>query len=127
MLARPFLVPSAGVVAPETWQQIDGDRTVELGDRLEHWDYNTDLTVVRTLSLDLGRFRNEAGLPERAGLAAVAGWRSTSTGLRGVAESAPIRGDSVFLEMRLAGADLGGTLRLSTRIVLSEPAEAVDP
>lgn len=100
----------------------DGD--LSLPEALPYWDYQMDLQLRRTVRVDSGRARFEAGLPGDAPLNLAAVWTSTGSSLRGPGAGVRIDGYGpveLELEIRLSGSDLGGVLLLDTALVLAEP------
>jgi hypothetical protein len=93
---------------------------------LSDWDAETLLQLSRVLVVG-GGLRDECGLPSNTDLAAVVTWHSTGSGLRDEAlfQALPHRGQfEGRLELELPGAELGGELRLSTRVVLDQDVSA---
>jgi hypothetical protein len=102
-------------VAAGHWLGLDGNELTSLPD----WDYTTAVVARRELDIDVAGLRADCGLDEAA-LAVVVLWRSTRTGLHGAIAGGDVdEGRSTsLLEVDLEGLELGGTLHLTTRIVL---------
>lgn len=100
-----------------------------LPDMLATWDYATDLQLERTVDVDLGLVREEAGLPESVPLALGALWASDNH-LRGAGSIRKLEADEptsrVTLELVLEGWDLGETLTLDTELFLLDDLEVPD-
>ncbi|WP_229818970.1 hypothetical protein [Streptomyces lateritius] len=89
---------------------------------LPHWDYNTDLTLRRTVHVDLDRARAQSGLPGNALLMLSTVWTATGSNLSGPAQHLRLSEGGVQdieIGFRLSGADLGGLLLLDTALVLA--------
>src|SRR4051794_28739604 len=70
--ALPYLSPPAAAIDPGPWLQ----NGAPLPDTLPHWDPNTRLRMIRSVTLDLATIRRTAELPDDATLALVPHWRS---------------------------------------------------
>ncbi|WP_206660163.1 MULTISPECIES: hypothetical protein [unclassified Streptomyces] len=119
----PYRVPAEDVVTPEPWRLVVEDGEVTLPDALPDWDYQMDLHLRRTVRIDLDRTRRQTGLPDDAALMLSAVWTATGSNLSGPAQHLlmPEAGvNSLELDVRLSGADLGGLLLLDTALVLAE-------
>ena len=125
----PHAVADAGSVNAGPWWLETRDGPVELGDSLPHWDYSTDLTIVRLLTLDAEAVSASCRLINGDRLACVATWRSTATGLRALAATATVEPSDAPLELRarLRGADLGGVLILETQLLLAGVSRSDHP
>lgn len=121
--ALPYRRPSEDVVHAHSWILVTEDGDIALPEALPHWDYQMDLQLRRTVHVDPGRVKAEAGLPPDAPLALAAVWTSTGSSLRGPAATVEVHGaEPVELELgtQLSGSDLGGVLLLDTALVLAE-------
>ena len=90
---------------------------------LTSWDYSTDLTFRREVVIDQGVFDDETGLARGdAVLELVIQWRVSTTMLTGIAYRKELTDDSTLIaaEFALNGYDLGGTLLLTTVIMLRD-------
>ncbi|MFI6489449.1 hypothetical protein [Streptomyces sp. NPDC050564] len=99
----------------------DGD--VDMPEALPDWDYQMDLHLRRTVRVDLDRARSQSGLPSDAALILAAVWTATGSNLSGPAQHLRLTTggtNTVELDVRLRGADLGGLLLLDTALVLAE-------
>jgi hypothetical protein len=100
---------------------VVGGNVEKLPDELSDWDYDTTLALRRQLRIDGLRARRSCGLPPDAQVRVSVVWSSTSSGLRGRAQSATVPAqDGVELEIafELAGGELGGRLGLETVLTL---------
>lgn len=117
----PYLKPSADAVKPTPWRMISLGQDPFLPNVLPDWEPGTDLHLVRTLVVDPAQVRNACGLPADAPLRAGVAWHCKETTLRGrgavvnLASSGEMR---VPLELKIAGLDLAGTLRIRSMLVL---------
>ncbi|MCX4981108.1 hypothetical protein [Streptomyces sp. NBC_00572] len=92
-------------------------------DALPHWDYGMDLTLLRTVRVDLDRARAQCGLPRNTALTLATVWTATGSHLSGPGHRVRLTEvgmSTVEMEVRLSGTDLGGLLLLDTALVLSE-------
>jgi hypothetical protein len=119
----PYRIPAEDVVTPEPWRLVVEDGEVTLPEALPDWDYQMDMHLRRTVRIDLDRTRRQTGLPDDAALMLCAVWTATGSNLSGPAQHMllPEAGvNSMELDVRLSGVDLGGLLLLDTALVLAE-------
>jgi len=119
----PYRVPPEDVVAAEPWQLVVQDGEVQMPEALPDWDYQMDLHLRRTVSVDLDRARSRSGLPADAALTLAVVWTATGSNLSGPAEHARLDDSGTItaeFDIVLRGADLGGLLVLDTALVLAE-------
>lgn len=119
----PYRIPAEDVVTPEPWRLVVEDGEVTLPEALPDWDYQMDMHLRRTVRIDLDRTRRQTGLPDDAALMLCAVWTATGSNLSGPAQHMllPEAGvNSMELDVRLNGVDLGGLLLLDTALVLAE-------
>lgn len=128
--AFPYRVPPRDVVAAEAWSLVTPDGEVPLPEAIDDWDYQMDLHLRRRVQVDLARARAAAGLPEDTDLLLSVVWTATGSNLRGPGRLARLSGagpNTVDLDVRLRGADLGGVLLLDTALVLAERRDDARP
>ncbi|MFI9777160.1 hypothetical protein ACIHCV_20970 [Streptomyces sp. NPDC051956] len=128
--ALPYRVPPRDVVAAEAWSLVTPDGEVPLPEAIDDWDYQMDLHLRRRVRVDLSRARATAGLPEDTDLLLSVVWTATGSNLRGPGRLARLSGagpNTVDLDVRLRGADLGGVLLLDTALVLAERRDDARP
>ncbi|MFK4089344.1 hypothetical protein ACI2LF_34850 [Kribbella sp. NPDC020789] len=97
------------------------DEQVPLPDHLPDWDYRTDLHLRRSVQVDVEALRVGAALPTDAPIALAVVWTATGSGLRSSSCRIPMKAvdsESLHVDVRIAGADLGGLLVLETVVVL---------
>jgi hypothetical protein len=127
IVALPYLTADPNRVAPGAWIGTDGQRV----DLLPDWDYGTEVRVTRALEIDLEGVREDCSLERSARLAITVVWRATRTAARGAlpATVLPAAADHWAGEIRLQldGAELGGELRLMTRLVLATVGNEPQP
>ncbi|OAH13402.1 hypothetical protein [Streptomyces jeddahensis] len=119
----PYRIPSEDVLTAQKWLLVTEDGEVTMPEALPDWDYQMDLHLRRTVSVDLDRARVQSGLPTDAALMLAAVWTATGSNLSGPAQHVRlVEGGTrkVELDIRLKGADLGGLLLLDTALVLAE-------
>jgi hypothetical protein len=119
IVALPYLTPGASRIAAGEWIGSHGERV----DLIPDWDYGTEVRISRAVDLDIAGIRSDCALEGRGRLALTVVWRSTKTGMRGampaimLPDTADHWGGEISL--RLEGAELGGELRLNTRLLLA--------
>lgn len=121
--ALPYRVPAEEVVRAEPWVLDTEDGELPMPEALPEWDYQMDLHLRRSVHIDLARARAESGLPADTALTLATVWTATGSNLRGSACRVHLGAsgsETVELDARLRGTDLGGVLRLDTAMVLSE-------
>ncbi|MFJ8779994.1 hypothetical protein [Streptomyces sp. NPDC102476] len=119
----PYRVPSEDVVTAEPWLLVTEDGEVPMPEALPDWDYQMDLHLRRTVSVDLDRARSQSGLATDAALTLAVVWTATGSNLSGPAEHARLDDNGTIIaefDIVLRGADLGGLLALDTALVLAE-------
>ena len=119
----PYRIPSEDVVRCEPWALVTEDGESAMPEALPDWDYRMDLHLHRTVRVDLDRARSQTNLPTDAALMLSAVWTATGSNLSGPAMHVRLTGggtETVALDVRLPGADLGGLLLLDTALVLAE-------
>ncbi|MGW4764106.1 hypothetical protein ACWEPD_20765 [Streptomyces pseudogriseolus] len=119
----PYRVPAEDVVSAETWRLVVEDGEVPLPEAMPDWDYQMDLSLRRTVRVDLARARRQSGLPDDTPLVLSAVWTATGSNLSGPAQQIPMPAyaDGIAeFDFRLRGADLGGLLLLDTALLLAE-------
>ncbi|MFC8200622.1 hypothetical protein ACFUTV_35295 [Streptomyces sp. NPDC057298] len=119
----PYRVPPEDVVTTEPWLLVTEDGDVPMPEALPDWDYQMDLHLRRTVSVDLDRARSRSGLPTDAALTLAVVWTATGSNLSGPAEHARLVESGTItaeFDIVLRGADLGGLLALDTALVLAE-------
>jgi len=125
----PFLRIPAGVVDPGPWHL--GDEHEALGDRLEHWDPDTELVLQRQLVVDLDVVRGETRVEDGCRLDVASIWRSDRTRRRGASTPVPLEEDhglvAIAVALTVPGRLVGGALELRTVIARGENALDVPP
>lgn len=124
----PFLVPSAETIKAGAWMLQDEEGLRELPDHLPFWDYQTDLDVERTVEIRADEVRTQTALPASTALQVVVEWYASASQSAGLAcRETVVDGRQITLKARLRGVDLGGRLRLSTRLVLGSDTGEAEP
>ena len=126
----PYIRPNHGVFAAP-WQQRVPGGVEALPRELPYWDYNTDVPLIRTLTIDLDAVFEQCGLADDAQVSIVALWRSTGSGMRALADRQIVGRDwrvaHYELDFTLTGTDVGGTVILTTQLLLEDPGSTLDP
>ena len=119
-----FLRPGRNRIDPGPWfVGIGNEQPLENPDVIDHWDYFTDLKVVRTVHVDLPGMLADCGLDAGSSVSAAITWQSSWTGLRGSSVPVPLEDGENILDLKLEGENLGGRLTLDTRLTLSHAVE----
>lgn len=112
-----YLVPAADLVRAEPWLVTpQGRMTLSSPDRVDHWDYSTDLVIERQISVDASKIKETCGLDPTAAVRGLISWRSTKTLLQGASDTIDLVDGPNQLTLALPGALAGGTLRVRTII-----------
>lgn len=120
----PFAVPSPDVVDHGGWRLTGVDGEHPLPADVEHWDYQTVMTLSAPVSVDRLRALEEASLEEDSELAVLVTIRSDHTGSQRRVALIPVPPQARYdlaIEFDLEGADLGGRLDLNTFLVAIVP------
>ncbi|BDT96625.1 hypothetical protein IFM12275_66010 [Nocardia sputorum] len=123
----PYKKPSPAAVQAGEWLlSVDGNE-MPLPESYPHWDYQTTLSLRRTIKVDLHRALAESTLDPSTELSLAAIWTSTGSKLRGTVmrTMVPENGE-VELRADLPGADLGGVVLLDTALVLARRRHGSD-
>lgn len=125
----PYVRPQRAVLAGD-WLIRLSDEPQRLPAALPYWDYNTDLTLTRPISIDTGVVRDQCGLADDAEFGVAALWNSSGSGMSAPAARHQVGTQTLekeLLEVRVRGTDLGGTLTLVTHLYLVDPGSTRDP
>jgi hypothetical protein len=122
VVVMPFAAAPSEAVIAGSW--LDGDEPLPAA--LPDWDFNSALKAHRTIAVDAAMVANACDLPTEAELALSVVWQSSTTGLRGRAcrHRLPPDAGPIQLSVRLDGPDLGGTVTLTTLLVLADSVPA---
>jgi hypothetical protein len=127
VVALPYLTAKRDRVAAAAWLGPNDQALHTVAD----WDYGTGIRASRGLEIDVAGVRGDCGLSADARLAVTVVWRSTRTAMRGALPVTPIPRSADHwtceLRLRLEGAELGGELRLLTRLLLAEAGSEAQP
>jgi hypothetical protein len=122
-IAFPYRTPSNDAVQPGAWLMRRRDDFVPVPPMMPDWDSSTDLTFRREVVVDRLVFAEETGLSsDDLHLELVVQWRVSDSLLTGIAFRAGIgeASTSVNAEFTLQGRLLGGTLQLTSAIMLRD-------
>jgi hypothetical protein len=127
IVALPYLQARRERVMAGEWLGPDGLPIASVPD----WDYATPVRATRAVAVDLGGVRSDCRLGDAGRLSIAVIWRSTRTSARGAGPVVAIPGAggawSGELSLELDGAELGGELRLITRLLLSGSSRPGSP
>ena len=119
----PYLRVGPERILSDPWQLLTEGGAHQLSEFHEHWDYNVNLTLARSLVLDLDAIHGDCGLEDQAVVNAVAVWRSAGTALRGrlCSVTLPAGGGlhTVYLEGEIPGGDLSSEVSIHTQVILA--------
>lgn len=122
--APPFLVPPPDAVVCEPWTIEIGGLPEALPARLRDWDPKQDISVKRNLQVQTGRIFEACELSHTAKVALVVSWRSPGSGQRGSSFRRNLEKhfepQLLLIDTKLPGAELAGSVRISTRLILAE-------
>ena len=127
---RPYLSCAADVVVGDGWIHDRGGLPEALPPQLTEWDPGQDIVLRRTLNVDAPRVRQMCGLGTGATILLSVSWRSAGSGQRGCAwrRALPTEGAAACgIELRLLGAELGGSVDIVTRLLLDSPGVNASP
>lgn len=120
----PFLTPAKESVSHGGWfvNTVDGD--YPLPKEMEHWDYQTKLSLAAPVSVDRVSVTEACSLAYETEMSLLVLARSTHTRTERLVSrlDVPQRDNFDFaVEFELAGRELGGRLLLETQLVVTEP------
>lgn len=115
----PFRQAAAGSILPADWEVLSDTTWIPLGESLDAWDYATPVPLRRKVEVQLDEVRESCRLPSGAPIALSVVWHSTGTNRRGSLVNVRVEDDQIILAASLPGQNLGGQLRLHTRLILS--------
>lgn len=120
--ALPYLRSEANRVRCSRWHLGSLDQGQRMADALPDWDPTTPLALRQRVRVNVPGVRADCGLRPDDRLRLVAAWKADGTYLRGASAPVelPVEGEiEVDLALDLVGADLGGSIHLSTAVVLA--------
>lgn len=124
LVATAFLRPSDNRVETGPWEILSKGEWSHLGDDIPGWDYATEVTLRRHLTVDVEGIKADCLLPDCSELELGVDLRSSKTGTKlALARENIVPGQQNYLDVTFGGSELGGTLQLSTRILLMDPGK----
>lgn len=126
----PYRLATSDAVGGEDWRVFVNTIEMNPPSQVPGWDYNTNLSVRRSMTIDTTTVRESAGLPSGSALSLVVIWESTGSRQQVccLRRELPSEGTHpIEIEIDLRGSDLGGTVTLITSIVLAEQRTSVEP
>lgn len=125
----PFLQPHPTAIRHSGWEQQGPEGPTPLPPEMDHWDYQTQLSLTTTITLDLKQITNDCGLGPGSRFSLIALARSSKTPVEtkvsDVAVPAGQAVQDVTLTAIVPGTTSGGRLSLETLLVVTE-AEPVN-
>lgn len=124
---RPYLVAGPGAVDFEGWRIESDDGWVPLPQSLPDWDYNTDLVLRSSLTVDVDELRAGTGISNGVVRLAVS-WRTTDGRVAHSAFTTEVgHTTSGPLRLTMPGTLLGPEIDIHTRLVLGEDLPDAEP
>ncbi|BCJ73686.1 hypothetical protein CS0771_32300 [Catellatospora sp. IY07-71] len=126
----PYRRPSTETVTADTWQLVLDEGPTDLPASLPHWDYRTNLSLGRQITVDTDMLRSEVRLPSDATLQMTVIWTASGSNLRQSAGAVALHREGrqkADLEVQLPGELLGGTVTLRTLLTVADPGTVEDP
>lgn len=120
----PYLVPAEGVVEMQPWLLLDRGESIPLTSPVDDWVSGTDLVLSRGLVVDLVQLREQCGLSSDIPLGLVVSWRSDASKIQRRLLSRALDEPRNEIQVTLPGQEIGGTVQISTAIVLLADAQA---
>jgi hypothetical protein len=124
--AWPYRRIAPDAVKAAGWVMNHGtNQEQDLPGGLPDWDYQTDLRLRRSITIDLVECRRSAGLSAEVPLAISVRWNAVPSLVRGAAAWIPLDDDQRDwpVEVVVPGNRLGGVLHIETAVVLAGVAE----
>jgi hypothetical protein len=115
----PYLVPTAGTVVWTPWMYWDGGAWSELPGSIDGWDPGTDISLQRSIQIDMARLWQETGLDDQSVVTIAVSWTSSTTGMTDTARPIKLSARVENIEATMAGARLGGTVRVRTTLTVA--------
>ncbi|MDV2476198.1 hypothetical protein F8M49_14125 [Rhodococcus zopfii] len=123
----PYLTPSDDSVDMQPWMLRRQGESVPLVSPVEDWVTGTDLSLSRGVVVDLQSVRKQCRLPDGCPLELVVSWRSDATKIQRRVLKRLLDDSRNEVQVTLSGTEIGGTVRISTSVVLSEDITEPDP
>lgn len=122
MKALPYRVPPDHAIQSSNWNLVIDGEAAELGDHLPDWDYHTNLSLTRSVSIDMDKVRSTTGLLAGSTLAMSIVWSASGSNIRAPGYRSIVGGvgiQEVDISLNLKGGDLGGVVSLETILTLA--------
>ncbi|WFN93698.1 hypothetical protein [Gordonia sihwensis] len=118
-LNPPYLVPEPEAITFQPWMLEQSGDTKPLGGSVDDWVTGTDLRISRGVTIELDSVRAQCNLPGDASLGLVVSWMSDSSKIRRRVFSTVLDASRKEIAVSLSGAEVGGTVRITTAVVLA--------
>ncbi|POH69952.1 MULTISPECIES: hypothetical protein [Cryobacterium] len=118
----PYLLPQEGAVEFRGWllEGLEGPTT--LPEVIEWWDPDTDISMSRTVSVDMEKVLAGTGLTEDAEMSITVSWTSSSTGMTSAAWSKRVQSGGLHrVDLVLPSKQIGGVLSIRSTLALTKP------
>lgn len=116
----PYLTPSGDIVDMQPWRALQHGDEVTLISPIDDWVTGTDLSLSRGVVVDLDTLRKQCRLPDASALGMVVSWRSDASKIQRHIYTRALEDSRNEVQVTLPGTEIGGTVRISTSIVLLE-------
>lgn len=107
------------------WMLVDRGQSIPLVSPVEDWVTGTDLSLSRGVLVDLTALRDQCRLPPDTPVTLVVSWRSDASKIQRQLFTRPLDGSRNEIQVTLPGAEIGGTVHISTTVALLE--DIVEP
>lgn len=123
----PYLTPDSSVVAATNWKILENGEWEDLPDYLPSWSQGTDLSLERTLRVDLDRLYFQTQIPMRCPVAICVTWVSESSKIKRRLLRRELESETQTISVRLPGDEIGGRVRIETTLIVGANSEASEP
>lgn len=123
----PFLVPQIGVIQHHGWNLSTPSGDLALPNEMEHWDYQTTLSITGIISINLGKLTEQCHLRLDSKLVIAVLARSSGTNEEQlITQQIVPAGENceVQLNANIAGTEHGGRLTIETLVIALSPIPA---
>lgn len=116
--ASPYMVPGLDAWELGRWEILQNGEWGPAPDVLEGWDPATDYRLRRTVRVDTAAIRGATLIPPEVPLRLATSWRSSTTGMTGLAGGVDLTEGLHTHGIILPGGKLGGIVSLRTTLTL---------
>jgi len=123
-VAYPFRTIPENLIEGTPWVQLEAGGVMPSLNKIDHWDYDTEITLERTISFDVERCLRSIGLGEDAKLLLIVMVITGPTGSRWIAFQQNIENSQKNfsnISFVLNSEKLAGAITLITEVILMAP------